>query len=292
MRSKKLLVFILLFMALSMFSINVTGQETMITTFAMADTYTAENAPDTTYGNNDLLNVGESYTYSRFHAYFQFDVSEIFGYVQNANLTIYINGFSGSFNIQIFTVEGTWDEESLTWNSIIQEGNEINQFSVDSPSKIYTTELQFDVSNYVGQGQTDFSIGLRGSGGSGNNCTVYSSERTPPNSDKSPQIAWSVQPEFRFPFEIVLPIIAIIAISLITSYVVIKKRRSRGVGSKDDVSLRMYEDEPMVGGRYASIKKKSAEASVASQEKICLFCGLRNRSRTGYCKGCGNPLTS
>ena len=292
MKSTKFLGITIFLTLLTMLSASVVGQEKIITTYANGDTYTSQQEPTFPHGGYSSFFVGDSGSGQRCIAYFQFDVSELTENIIEGNFIIYLDTFTGSLDISVFIVQDSWEEGSLTWNDFIATGgNILNEFHVDNTPQEYSVLLQFNAQDYIGNGQNLFSIGLVNNGPFNYNCSGYTRERTPQNIEDSPKIEWRVEQSFYFPWEIVLPIISIIALSLIVSYVVVKKRRGRGIGSKDDVSLRMYEDEPLIGGRYASIKKKSAVASAAAQEKICLFCGFRNRSRTGYCRSCGNPLS-
>jgi hypothetical protein len=282
-KSRKLLIISIFYIACSMFSTSVKAEKE-VTTYVVEDTYIAQAYPSTSFGSETSFKIGFWGGWET-EAYFKFNISEIpkeRNDIQQAIIIFEITFLNGSMSVDLVLTDTTWDE-NLDWNSQPSRQNNLYSFSIDSARK-YSS----DITNGLNMMYDDsLAVCLYKNGGGNFMSTGWTSEHEAA-SDSTPRIEWKVTEEFVFPWHIVLPIIAIVAVSAASVVIVRKRRSGRGRGSKDDVSLRTYDGEPVLAGRYDSIKKSSGSI----QESVCLFCGLRNRSRTGYCKGCGNPLSS
>jgi hypothetical protein len=296
MNSRKLLIIIFFCIILSVFLPSIKAQLIIdegdidsVTIKASEDTYISQGDPSNPHNSGQFI-VGDNTGTGENEAYFKFPLTELTDEMRNSlshvNFKMYINSYNGTLDIELYQTFGSFDEASYRWNDgQLTRNKYLKQYTIDKTG-FYTFELSSNI-DYSG-GQQYLTLMIVELGSSSNWCQGRTKDYSDPT--VHPKIYWYYHDYTDITWEVVIIVAAIAA--AITIAVIVRKRKGRGVGSKDDVSLRAYEDEPMVGGRYGSIKKKGAKASTAAQEKICLFCGLRNRSRTEYCKGCGNPLTS
>jgi hypothetical protein len=285
-KSRKLLFISIFYIICSIFSTSVTAQTTKMT-YSIADTYTAAAHDTTNYGFETSFKLGY-WDGQLTQVYFKFDISEILkekNDIQQALFIFEINSLNGSVPVEIaHHIDNNWDEYTLTWlNAPAITQFNLGSQTIDSPQS-YSIEIQNGLPYQLLE--DSLTLYIYKSGGGNFRSIGYTRETA--QTDKAPRIVWEIIEEFQFPWHIVLPIIAIVAVSAGSVVLVRRRRTTKGRGSKDDISLRIYDGEPVLAGRYDSIKK----AGGSIQESVCLFCGLRNRSRTGYCKGCGNPLSS
>jgi hypothetical protein len=80
------------------------------------DAYVYENFPDTNYGTDDFLRVG-NYLMGKTRTYYHFDISSLPSDWRNAYITVHFNFGSKMVDVGADVINETWDEFNITWNN-------------------------------------------------------------------------------------------------------------------------------------------------------------------------------
>lgn len=90
---------------------------TLVTRFAIEDTYVASSSPTTVFGAQSTVSVKGSSSDTRY-GFFKFDLSGISGTLKSARLRLVPVSSAAPF-VSVFKIDsGTWSQSSFTWNSL------------------------------------------------------------------------------------------------------------------------------------------------------------------------------
>jgi len=124
------------------------------------DSYVKENYTTGNFGSDDVIKVrGETgYNYC---GYLKFSVTGLTGDVNGATLKLYCA--EGTSNLSVWSVTGSWDEDTITWaNDDLNWGGS----SLDSGSNFsISTWYEFDVTSAI-TGNGTYTLGLKSTDGS------------------------------------------------------------------------------------------------------------------------------
>ena len=81
------------------------------------DTYVSEQFPDTNYGAEEYLRVGNYSNYGEVQAFYYFDVSSLSPDWTEARIEVNFEYGSGEVDIGANLTYESWDEMTITWNN-------------------------------------------------------------------------------------------------------------------------------------------------------------------------------
>lgn len=111
-----LLVLFMLSLNLSIGFVQVKAATQIIEIKATQDAQVCEDYPDTNYGTNNFIRI--YHTLPREDGFLYFDISSITGQnYSSVMLKFYIYG-STVTTLQVFPVEQSWNEDTITWNNV------------------------------------------------------------------------------------------------------------------------------------------------------------------------------
>ncbi len=121
-------------------TINVVG-EVEVKVTPSDDSYVQKNRADSNYGTSSTMTLKNSESAFAREGLLQFDLSDI-GDINSATLQLTSKNFEG--NITLWSIDSSWDESTVTWNTLPATTQEIATFSISSEE---TTQV--DMSNFV-----------------------------------------------------------------------------------------------------------------------------------------------
>ncbi|MHA1194270.1 MAG: DNRLRE domain-containing protein [Promethearchaeota archaeon] len=114
------------------------------------DAHVTENYPDTNYGSDDYLRVGNYEHYGKVQAFYYFDVSSLpEGWTE---AWIYVNFDFGSDVVDVGVIINyeNWDETTITWNNMPVESNYVGHILCDGFNFRIPVKSEQIINNGVG----------------------------------------------------------------------------------------------------------------------------------------------
>ena len=149
-RIKTISVIVLIIFCVFSFSMWLHFQGYDETLSVVKDAHVAENYPNTNYGADDFLHVGNYEHYGKVQAFYYFDISSLPDDWTEA--WIYVNFDHGSDMVDVGVIINyeIWDETTITWNNMPNESNYIGHILCDGFDFRIPIKSEHVVNNGVG----------------------------------------------------------------------------------------------------------------------------------------------
>jgi len=114
-------------------TINVVG-EREVTLTPTDDTFVQKNHPDSNYGTDSTMTLKNSESAFAREALLKFDLANL-NTINRATLQLTSKNFEG--NVTLIKMESSWDEATVTWDSLPALGEKLGSFEIDSGGSLH-----------------------------------------------------------------------------------------------------------------------------------------------------------
>ncbi|MBC8321264.1 MAG: DNRLRE domain-containing protein [Bacteroidetes bacterium] len=173
---KKQALFVVIFIIT--FSCGNSFAQTTVTCPVTADTYISELMPNTNFGTDPSIVVGEGNSGESIASLIKFDLSSIpsNALITSAYLTLTYGFPQSTVNGRIYNIISSWNEYTITFNSGVNFGNDYYSFTTGSGSYL-SIQVETLVANWIENSMTNWGFFLIPvSSPNGNMCAFYSRE--------------------------------------------------------------------------------------------------------------------
>ncbi len=250
-----ILVFIIFFLLISSFSQIAFGYTKNIRVDKDASVY--EYSPDTNYGNDTRLRVG-NYHSGEARAYYHFNVSSLPKGWSEATIVVYFDYASSMVHVGANLTYDSWDEMTITWNNKPSGGRYRGHIYCDG----FDFNIPLKPENFTND---EITVCLYGKGGEGDGFIQGDSKEGASSNSEVPFIKLTYDDKIE-PIFIVILIIALGMIGLATGLVILVARKLKKKSKeRKKKTLKLVQ-----GGLYQRYYKKPSNLEKKINEYITL----------------------
>ncbi|MFX0105773.1 MAG: tetratricopeptide repeat protein [Candidatus Hodarchaeota archaeon] len=233
-----ILFFIFSFLLISSFSQISYGYIKEIRVDKDASVY--DNTPDTNYGNDTYLRVG-NYNFGKARTYYHFNVSSLPKGWSEATVVVYFDYGSSMVHVGGNLTYDCWDEMTITWNNKPSAGRYRGHIYCDG----FDFNIPLEPENFIDGGVT---ICLYGKGGESDGFIQGDSREGAPSKGQTPFVRLTYDDDPTLIFIVLAISLLMVVIIILISYLIVKgssfKRKKKPHGLFPDILDYNYREKP------------------------------------------------
>ncbi|TFF95308.1 MAG: DNRLRE domain-containing protein [Promethearchaeota archaeon] len=232
-------------------------------TTAKKDCYVNSGAPDTNYGDTELLYVGNDSSSAEYYvSYFYFDLSSRPDNLKKTELSLIFVDVETNMEISIYETNSTWKEGEITWNTKPNTTEKIGDVEI-----LESGEITLEITDYV-QDLDELYISVNLSSSQYNDYLLIHSREGANDEEDAPKIIFTYEMEldFTFVYWLIWGTIAIIAVGVLIFVLIIFLMRRNRPSVARPASPRES---------YPQVRSGSPQTSIKPVIGFCPHCGAK-----------------